>query len=156
MLRTFSPKSETAGAIRFVLSRSCALTRYVDGTLEIDNSAAEKALRAVALGRKNYLFAGSDADGERAAAFYSLIGSAKLNGLDSELHLRTVLGADRRPSGQPARGSRSRCGCPSIRAGLNPQAIRDEIIRIPVALVMLRKSSFRPTGFGLRSSSHRR
>jgi hypothetical protein len=91
-LRVFSPKSETAGAIRYALSRWRALTRYVDnGMLEIDNSAAERALRAVALGRKNYLFAGSDAGGERAAAIYSLIGSAKLNGLDPELYLRTVL-----------------------------------------------------------------
>jgi transposase len=55
------------------------------------NSAAERALRAVALGRKNFLFAGSDCGGERAAAMYSLIGSAKLNGLDPELYLRTVL-----------------------------------------------------------------
>ncbi len=59
--------------------------------LEIDNSAAERALRAVALGRKNYLFAGSDCGGERAAAMYSLIGSAKLNSLDPEFYLRTVL-----------------------------------------------------------------
>jgi transposase len=62
-----------------------------DGLLEIDNSAAERALRAVALGRKNFLFAGSDRGGERAAAMYTLIGSAKLNGLDPELYLRTVL-----------------------------------------------------------------
>jgi len=48
-------------------------------------------LRAVALGRKNYLFAGSDAGGDRAAAFYSLIGTAKLNDLDPEAYLRTVL-----------------------------------------------------------------
>ena len=89
---SLSPKSETAGAIRYALSRWRALTRYADdGRLEIDNSAAERALRAVALGRKNYLFAGSDAGGERAAALYSLIGSAKLNGLDPELYLRTVL-----------------------------------------------------------------
>jgi transposase len=60
--------------------------------VEIDNNAAERALRAVALGRKNYLFAGSDAGGERAAAIYSLIGSAKLNGLDPEAYLREVLG----------------------------------------------------------------
>ena len=59
--------------------------------LEIDNSAAERALRAVALGRKNFLFVGSDCGGERAAAMYSLIGSAKLNGLDPEFYLRTVL-----------------------------------------------------------------
>ena len=69
-----------------------ALTRYCDdGRFEIDNNAAERALRAVALGRKNYLFAGSDAGGERAARIYSLIGSAKLNGLDPEAYLREVL-----------------------------------------------------------------
>jgi transposase len=91
-LRSFSAKSETAGAIRYALSRWRALTRYTeDGMLEIDNSASERALRAVALGRKNFLFVGSDCGGERAAAMYSLIGSAKLNGLDPELYLRTVL-----------------------------------------------------------------
>jgi transposase len=62
-----------------------------DGKIEIDNNAAERALRAVALGRKNYLFAGSDAGGERAAAIYSLIGTAKLNGLDPEAYLREIL-----------------------------------------------------------------
>jgi hypothetical protein len=91
-LRSLSAKSETAGAIRYALSHWRALTRYVDdGLLEIDNSAAERALRAVALGRKNYLFAGSDSGGERAAAIYSLVGSAKLNGLDPECYLRQVL-----------------------------------------------------------------
>jgi hypothetical protein len=59
--------------------------------LEIDNSAAERALRAVALGRKNYLFCGSNSGGERAAAIYSMVGSAKLNGLDTERYLRQVL-----------------------------------------------------------------
>jgi len=58
----------------------------------LDNSAAERALRAVAVGRRNYLFAGSDAGGERAAVFYGLIGSAKLNGLDPEAYLRYVFG----------------------------------------------------------------
>jgi transposase len=91
-VRQLSPKSETAAAIRYSLSRWRALTRYIDdGRLEIDNNSAERALRVVALGRKNYLFAGSDAGGERAAAFYSLIGSAKLNGIDPERYLRTVL-----------------------------------------------------------------
>ena len=75
------------------MGRWAALTRYCDdGPIEIDNNAAERALRAVALGRKNYLFAGSDAGGERAALLYSLIGSAKLNGLDPEAYLREVLG----------------------------------------------------------------
>lgn len=91
-VRKLSPKSETAAAIRYSISRWRALTRYIDdGRLEIDNNSAERALRVVALGRKNYLFAGSDAGGERAAAIYSLIGSAKLNGLDPEHYLRTVL-----------------------------------------------------------------
>jgi transposase len=91
-LRQLSAKSETAGAIRYALAHWRALTRYVDdGQLEIDNSAAERALRAVALGRKNYLFCGSNSGGERAAAIYTLVGTAKLNGLDPELYLRTVL-----------------------------------------------------------------
>ena len=87
-----SKKSETAKAMRYALGRWPALVRYLDdGELEIDNNAAERALRAVALGRKNYLFAGSDAGGERAAAMYSLIGTAKLNGVDPEAYLRHVL-----------------------------------------------------------------
>jgi transposase len=85
-------KSDLAGAIRYALTRWTALTRYLDnGVIEIDNNAAERALRSVALGRKNFLFAGSDAGGERAAAIYSLIGTAKLNGLDPEAYLRYVL-----------------------------------------------------------------
>ena len=91
-LSKLSRKSETTVAIRYALSRWNALTRYIeDGYIEIDNNAAERSLRGVALGRKNYLFAGSDAGGERAAAIYSLIGSAKLNGLDPEAYLREVL-----------------------------------------------------------------
>jgi transposase len=66
--------------------------RYCDdGALEIDNNAAERALRVVALGRKNFLFAGSDRGGESAAAIYSLIGTAKLNDLNPETCLRDVL-----------------------------------------------------------------
>ena len=91
-LGKLSRKSDTAMAVRYALSRWDALLRYVDdGHIEIDNNAAERALRTVALGRKNYLFAGSDAGGERAAAIYSLIGTAKLNGLDPEAYLRNVL-----------------------------------------------------------------
>jgi transposase len=92
ILTGLSRKSDTAVAIRYALSRWRALTRYLDdGSIEMDNSAAERALRTVALGRKNYLFAGSDAGGERAAAIYTLLGTAKLNGLDPELYLRRVL-----------------------------------------------------------------
>jgi len=74
------------------LARWDALLLYAsDGAVEIDNNAVERALRPVALGRKNYLFAGSDAGGERAAAIYSLIGTAELNGLNPEAYLRQVI-----------------------------------------------------------------
>lgn len=91
-LAKLSQKSALAEAIGYALKRWPALTRYIgDGRIEIDNNAAERALRTVAIGRKNYLFAGSDAGGERAAAIYSLIGSAKLNDIDPEAYLRFVL-----------------------------------------------------------------
>ena len=91
-LGKLSRKSDTTKAIRYALGRWDALMRYCDdGHLEIDNNAAERSLRAVVLGRKNYLFAGSDAGGERAAAIYGLIGTAKLNGLNPEAYLREVL-----------------------------------------------------------------
>ena len=86
-------RSDVAVAIRYALSRWTALIRYVDdGTIAIDNNPVERAIRPVALGRKNWLFAGSDAGGERAAAIYSLIQTAKLNGLDPEAYLRHVIG----------------------------------------------------------------
>ena len=91
-LRGLSRKSALAEAIRYALKLWPALIRYTgNGLVEIDNNAAERALRTVALGRKNFLFAGSDAGGERAAAIYSLIGSAKLNSLDPEAYLRFVI-----------------------------------------------------------------
>src|SRR4030095_5713985 len=77
-LSKLSKKSDVTAAIHHAIGRWASLLRYCeDGTLEIGNNAAERALRAVALGRKNYLFAGSNAGGERAASMYSLIGSAK-------------------------------------------------------------------------------
>jgi transposase len=91
-LRSLSTNSETAGAIRYALSHWRALTRYIDdGLLEIDNSAAERALRAVAIGRKNYLFMGADSGGQREASLYTLIGTAKLNELDPAFYLRAIL-----------------------------------------------------------------
>lgn len=91
-LRTVSAKSALAGAIQYGLVRWTALTRYRDdGRIEIDNNTAERAIRPVVLGRKNYLFAGSDAGGERAAAIYSLIGTCLLNGSEPYGYLREVL-----------------------------------------------------------------
>lgn len=89
---TLSVKSPLGQAIQYTLGRWTALTRYVeDGAVEIDNNAAERAIRALVLGRRNYLFAGSDAGGETAARLYSLIGTCRLNGLDPHLYLRYVL-----------------------------------------------------------------
>jgi hypothetical protein len=91
-LPRISGKSELATAIRYALSRWTQLTRYRDdGRLEIDNNAAERAIRTVALGRKNWLFAGSHEGGLRAATLYSLIETAKLNGIDPEAYLRDLL-----------------------------------------------------------------
>ena len=91
-LEMLSRTSDTTAAILYALNRWDALTRYVDdGRIEIDNSAAERALRGVALGRRNYLFAGADSGGERAAAMYSLIGTARLNGVEPQAYLRYVL-----------------------------------------------------------------
>ena len=91
-LEKLSRKSDTAAAIQYALNLWPALLRYSDnGIIEIDNSAAERALRGVAIGRRNYLFAGADSGGERAAAIYSLIGTAKFNGVDPEAWLRHVL-----------------------------------------------------------------
>jgi hypothetical protein len=68
------------------------VTRYVDdGPLEIDNSAAERSLRAVLIGRKNDLFMGSDSGGQPRRGAYNLIATAKLNGLDPMFDLRTIL-----------------------------------------------------------------
>jgi hypothetical protein len=87
-----SAKSEVTQAIDYALGRWTQLTRFSsDGRSEVDNNAAERALRAVALGRKNYLFAGSDGGGNNAATIYSLIGTAKLNRIDPEAYLSAVL-----------------------------------------------------------------
>ena len=91
-LQKIPGKSDLAGAIRYARSRWNALTRYLDdGRLEISNNAAENQIRPAALGRKNWLFCGSDAGGERAAAFYTLIRTARLNGIEPEAWLTDVI-----------------------------------------------------------------
>jgi transposase len=82
MLGTLSRASDTAVAILYSLKLWPGLTRYIeDGRIEIDNYPAERTLRGEALGRRNFLFVGADSGGERAAAMYGLIGTAKLNGV---------------------------------------------------------------------------
>ena len=78
-----SKNSDTTKAINYSLNRWDAFTRFLeDGRLCLSNNAAERELRAVALGRKNWTFAGSDEGGRRAAAIYTLIATAKLNDVD--------------------------------------------------------------------------
>jgi transposase len=91
-LARISGKTALAVAIRYALSRWDALTLVLrDGRACIDNNAAERAMRPMTLGRKNWLFAGADVGGERAAAIYTLTETAKLNMLDPEHYLRQVL-----------------------------------------------------------------
>lgn len=87
-----SAKSGLAIAIDYALKRWVALTRYLDdGRLEIDNLIAERALRGVAIGRRNWLFAGSKAGGERAAAIFSIIETCKLNGVEPFAYIADVM-----------------------------------------------------------------
>lgn len=91
-LSQLSAKSALAAAIGYTLGNWRALTRFVDdGRVEAHNNAAERALRSVAIGRKNYLHMGSDAGGDSAAVFYTLIGTARLNGIEPQAYLRYVL-----------------------------------------------------------------
>ena len=87
-----SAKSALAVAFRYALNRQEALSRFLtDGRLEIDNNIAENGMRTIALGRKNYPFCGSNTGGERAAAIYTIVQTAKLNGLNPEAYLRDTL-----------------------------------------------------------------
>lgn len=84
-------KSSTAKAIAYAINNEKALKRFLDdGNIEIDNNAAERALRSVAVGRKNWLFAGSDNGGETAAIIYTLIETAKLNNVNPVKYLHKV------------------------------------------------------------------
>ncbi|KQM34485.1 IS66 family transposase [Sphingomonas sp. Leaf10] len=91
-LRRLSPRSDMAKACRYGTKRWPALSRFLDdGRLEIDNNIAERALRGVAVGRRNWLFAGSRAGGERAAAIYTVIQTCKANGVDPQAYIADVI-----------------------------------------------------------------
>jgi hypothetical protein len=91
-LPKISGKSELAKAIRYALARMKHNRPYLDhGFLEIDNNSAERAMKPIALGRKNYLFVGSEGGGKSAAVAYTLIQTAKLNGVDPQAWLTDVL-----------------------------------------------------------------
>jgi len=95
-----SRHADTAKAMNYMLKRWSAFTRFLDdGRICLTNNAAERALRGIALGRRAWLFAGSDRGGERAAAMYTLITTAKLNGIDPQTWLADVL---RRIADHPA------------------------------------------------------
>jgi transposase len=94
-----SRHNDIAKAMDYMLKRWPAFTRFLeDGRICLTNDAAERALRCVALGRRNWTFCGSDRGGERAAAIYTLIATAKLNDIDPEAWLADVL---RRINDQP-------------------------------------------------------
>jgi transposase len=95
-----SHHADTAKAMNYMLKRWPAFTRFLaDGRICLTNNAAERALRGIALGRRAWLFAGSDRGGERAAAMYTLLGTAKLNDIDPQAWLADVL---RRIADHPA------------------------------------------------------
>jgi len=91
-LRTLSKGSGLSKAVRYALNQWEGLVAYTrNGRASVDNNTAERSLRPIALGRKNYLFAGSVAGGQRAAALYSLLSTATLNGLNPSQYLTAVL-----------------------------------------------------------------
>ena len=91
-LNRISGKSELAKAIRYALGRMKKMRGHLEnGALELDNNSAERSIRCVALGRKNYLFVGSEGGGKAAAIAYTLIETAKMNGVDPEAWLTWVL-----------------------------------------------------------------
>jgi transposase len=95
------PAGPLAEAIRYALARWPALTRFLDdGRIELDNNSVERAIRPIALGRKNHLFAGSDGGGVRWATICSLIATAKLNNVEPFIWLSDVL--QRMTDGHPA------------------------------------------------------
>jgi hypothetical protein len=97
-----SRHNDAAKAMDYMLKRWPAFTRFLDdGRICLTNNAAERALRCVAVGRRNWTFCGSDRGGERAAAIYTLIATAKLNDVDPEAWLADVL---RRINDHPASG----------------------------------------------------
>src|SRR5580693_497678 len=90
--RKLSARSALAEALRYTIKRRNALTRFAtDARLEPDNNIAENAMRGIALGRRNWLFAGSDAGGDRAAAMYSILQTAKLNDVNPQAYLTDTL-----------------------------------------------------------------
>lgn len=92
-LKDLPKRSATGLAINYALNNEDALKRFLDdGKIEIDNNAAERAMRSIALGRKNYLFAGSDSGGATAAAIYTITETAKLNGVNPWVYMKQVLG----------------------------------------------------------------
>ena len=99
-----SAKSSLAGAFNYAFNRREALSRFLtNGRLEIDNNIAENAMRCIALGRKNHLFAGSDTGGDRAAAIYTIVQTTKLNGVNPEAYEGDNCQDRGRTSNQPDR-----------------------------------------------------
>jgi hypothetical protein len=100
-LHRIPPRGALAEAMRYALTRWNALCRFLDdGRIELDNNSVERAIRPIALGRKNHLFAGSDGGADRWATVASLLATAKLNDIEPFAYLRDVL--ERMANGHPA------------------------------------------------------
>jgi hypothetical protein len=113
--RKLSARSELAEALRYIIKRRTALTRLAtDARLEADNNIAENAIRGIALGRRNWLFAGSHSGGQRAAAMYSILQTAKLNGVN--------------PRSLPHRHP-----CPDCRRASDQPHLRTDALDLPVS-----------------------
>ncbi|WP_398398467.1 IS66 family transposase [Sandaracinobacteroides saxicola] len=99
--RQMSSKSDLTKALQYALGRWKALIRFgTGGRLAIDNNAAERVLRGIAVTRKNFLFIGCDRGGERAAIIYTALKSAHLNGIDPDMWLADVIDCLARGHGQ--------------------------------------------------------
>lgn len=175
-----STKNDTAKAINYSLNRWPSFTRFLDdGRVCLSNNAAERALGGIAIGRKNWTFAGSDAGGQRAAAIYTLIETCKMNDVDPQAWLADVLarlpdhpppgspscfpGPGKQPSGQRPPPQPKR---PLIRLSLRPGSLPDaygtsnfvhsgrwlKTLRRSIFQKLIRRGTFRLDGFMIPSS----
>ena len=131
--RKLSARSELAQALRYIIKRRTALTRFAtDARLEADNNIAENAIRCIALGRRNWLFAGSHSGGERAAAMYSILQTAKFNGVNPEAYLTDTSRKDRRRASNQPHLRTDALGLPVDPRGPPPNHARHRTLTLPL------------------------
>jgi len=155
LARRHLPKSPMGDAIGYARRQWGALVRYVeDGALEIDNNRSERALRIVAVGRKNWVFAGSDAGGRRAATLYSLTATCRNIGVDPLPTCATSCRGSRRIRCGASRSSRREAGALSSSPRILPERLGSTlpVDHLPAAPAMCRSSD----AYGSPATSERR